>query len=219
MMDFLWKEYKEEEKENNISILKENMEKIKNQQIPEFYPEFVSSYASMDVELFKEELDRSHFVFWSSFSLISMDWIRILSKLLLGYKSLEIMAGSGMLSKALSDCGCDVYPTDDLSWSDWQMWMEPEKIDCIEAIKKYGKDMDYILLSWSEMNDMAYQSLITMRQVNPMLKMIYIGEFGWACADENFTFSAKILKNPIIDEVNKVYKRWAGIHDYVFLIG
>ena len=157
------------------------------------------------------------------------------------------MAGSGMLSKALKDVDTDIITTDDKSWingehsylsfEDWfeRPFTEVEELDCVDAIKKYGKDVDYVLVSWPYMDNNCYKALLAMREVNPNCTMIYIGELGDACADDDFVKTSKVLlHNGLLDgeeeiangqelyndleEVRKLFKSWNGIHDDIYII-
>lgn len=154
------------------------------------------------------------------------------------------MCGSGMLSKALKTCGVDIMPTDSNSWAKradenpeifkpnaWlkEPFTEIEEIDAIEAIKKYGENVGFVIVSWPYMDNVCYNALQTMRNVNPKCKMIYIGEgYGGCCASDMFfdTFDElydiehvgyeEYSKLPI-SRINKIYKQWAGIHDIVMI--
>ena len=103
------------------------------------------------------------------------------------------MCGSGALSFALRSCGTSIIATDDHSWEknypDWFQapWTEIEKLDCLQAIEKYGRQTDLLLCSWPYRDDYCYQALLKMREVNPSMKMIYIGEpAGQATASDQF---------------------------------
>lgn len=214
----LFRKYTAKEMEDGIVRLRENMEKLKNKIIPEQYPDIVDSFQIMDIKIFELGIYRSAFIDEAGYPLVAMNWIKILYKLLKNHRVMEIMAGSGIITKALQNCGCDIFATDNFSFGLWDIWCEIENIDCVEAVEKYGKNLDYILVSWPEMNNTIYNVLRTMRKVNPNLSLIYIGEFGGCCADKNFTESAKIIKNDIIDECNKYFLSWSCIYDRIFLI-
>ena len=165
------------------------IEQIKNKQIPEFYPNEMVSNLHMDRYTL-----RSDFIKTIGFTLISKDWIKPLSQWIGNRKCLEVMAGTGSLSFALQQQGVDIIATDNFSWegnSNWNdnenYWTEIEHIDAIEAVKKYGKDIDIIIMSWPYMDDTAYRILKSMREVNSNCVMIYIGEgMGGCTADDEF---------------------------------
>ena len=218
--------------------------------IPENYPCIVNTPPHLlDVHTSVYEL-RERFIEAGSYSLVSYDWVRKLKETIIkDSKCLEIMAGSGLLSKALKDVGCDIIATDNKSWVDFNRIMfspwfrdpftDVEELDCIDAIEKYGKDVDFVIVSWAYMDDTCYRALLKMREVNPDCLMIYIGEYGDCCADENFTQAAESFdihwfehmkdgKEPIVEnlveiynnlvEVRKIYKQWYGIHDDIYIV-
>lgn len=162
------------------------------------------------------------------FILLSQDLADAFAKYLKGKKCLEIMCGSGALSKALQDRGIDIIPTDNFSWSselviDWNLrknyWCDIENIDCIEAIEKYGQDIDYIIMSWPPYQEsQATQALLKMREINKEynknIKLIYIGEGQCGCtADDEFFELLKVSNN--MQEINNVYEKYYGIYDYI----
>ena len=195
------------------------LNQLQNKEIPESYPKEIGSLGTMMAFSKNEKIFRENFILVSSYPLISKDWIRELIPLLKNKRCLEIMAGSGMLSKALSEEGIDIIATDSKEWDIDDSWFDVEKLDAIEAINKYGKDIDYVICSW-----IPYQSTIgtkvieTMRQVNPNLKMIYIGELGGCCAEETFCYTVELLENEFISEANQKFKRWAGLRDKIYLL-
>ena len=154
------------------------------------------------------------------FSVISMDWIRILSKYLYGLRGLEIMAGKGALSKALQDCGISVICTDSYSWesdndySDWRShFTEIEQISAMDAVIKYGADIDFIICSWS-CGSSFVEALDKLHEINPNCEIIYIGENESGCtADDMFFDTYNIL--PFTD-VNEIYPQFQHIHDLVY---
>ena len=226
-------------------------ELIVNHKIPESIPNYVSELGGIDIEnhhLIFEYRDR--FIQYGGFSLVAYDWVRLLKETIIkDSKCLEIMSGSGMLAKALKDVGCDVIATDNKTWGkdkrsrrvDWfeNPFTEIEEIDCIDAIDKYGKEVDFVIVSWAYMDDTCYRALLKMREVNPNCIMIYIGEYGDCCADENFTEAAvdfydslyeyqnnqldKIVDNleemcESLDKIRELYRNWWGIHDDIYLV-
>ena len=244
------KEPTEEEIKEGKKVLDNIIDGLMKREIPETYPDIVRvpSYRDMSVDAVSMYEYRDNIIGAGGYSLVSYDWIRILKeKIIKDGKCLEIMAGSGMLSKALKDVGVDIITTDDKSWltedytylsfEDWFMrpFTEVEKLDCVDAIQKYGKDVDYVLVSWPYMNNACYKALVTMRIVNPNCTMIYIGELGDACADEDFVCTSKVLyKDGLFDgkdlspdgkelynsleEVRELFKSWYGIHDNIYII-
>ena len=196
------------------------LKQLENKEIPESYPKEISHFDAMMMFTKNPNLTRNHFISISSFALISKDWIKELTPLLRNKKCLEIMAGSGMLAKALFDEGIDIIATDSKEWQYNDVWFDIESLDAISAIKKYGKDMDYIICSWIPYaSNIGTQVIQLMRNINPNLKMIYIGEpAGGCCADYSFYDIVEYIENDYIENANKKFKRWSGLYDKIYLI-
>ena len=182
--------------------LKMKIEGLKRGEIPDTFPdlekEFFAMYSSKDRYSYEDRVytfqAREEYTNRCGFAIISKEWVQPLAKFIGKDKCLEIMAGTGLLSKALKDEGIDVICTDNLSWEgckpDWSNhFTEIENLDCVKAIEKYGKDVKYIIMSWApyqgEESLLAYRK---MKEVNPDAVMIYIGEYQGGCTacDEFF---------------------------------
>ena len=152
------------------------------------------------------------------FPLLTGKFIDNLAEYLKGKKVLEIMSGCGSLSYFLEEKGIKSITTDNYSWEDrWNIiWKKPIKIDAVRAIEKYGKSVDYVLMSWAYMDDTAYRCLNAMRKVNPNLRMLYIGEeWGGCTANDKFFEAAEENMNHLHDlGLISHY----GIHDQIFEI-
>lgn len=222
---------------SNDRIINEMVE-IKNQllnkEIPERYPdEITDSYCDFSItqSLIENNMERFQLISISSFVLISKSWIRPLSKWIGKRRCLEIMAGTGMLSKALKDENIDIIATDNYTWgketagdvfSEWftkpYLWTEVEKLDAISAIKKYGKQVDIVICSWPYMDDNLYDALIKLRKINPKAILLYIGEdWGGCTASDNFFETATYIDDKEIYKINKKFQSWAYIHDRIKL--
>lgn len=207
------------DKESLISKIKENIEKLKRHQIPDSYPKEIESIDGLLVlSMHGQEYMRDSIIALSSFPLITKRWVKVLAKYLSGEKCLEIMSGSGMLAYALKEMEIDIIATDNMEWNWENKWTDVKQMDYKEAIKCYMKDCSYLILSWPEMGDGAYHALKLMRKENPKAKMIYIGEFGGACANEKFVDTAQIVDEEWIKKINENLMHWAGIHDGVLIL-
>ena len=121
----------------------------------------------------------------------------------------------GSLSYALREQGIEVITTDlkvdnDCFKNYTNTWVDVEEIDCIEAIKKYGADVDFIICSWPRNSSPMVEVIDMMRKVNPDCILIYIGESTWGCnaCDEFFDYANPVSGFEPID-----VKKWSGIHD------
>jgi hypothetical protein len=58
-----------------------------------------------------------------------------------------------------------------------------------------------------------------MREVNPNMVMIVIGEHEGGCtANYNFFNNINIINDKNIIKINKLYSCWNGIHDNIMLV-
>lgn len=194
-------------------ILDELLPLLERKEIPEFYHQ----------GLLRNIIARRLMVQLQGFALVSQQWIDPMAEYLKGCKCLEIMAGLGTISSALQKRGVDIISTDNKTWENqWNIsyWTDVEEIDAIEAIEKYGADMDYIIMSWAYLDDTSYKCLQTMRSINPDCKMIVIGEGEGGCTSDDLFFeSIEHVDDPIFDtKVSSKYQRWDCIYDYIQIV-
>ncbi len=189
--------------------------RLYRQEIPEVYPPEVSAPSPF------AEYYRSAFIQLMGYSLVCRSWVRPLADFIGSRRVLEVMCGTGALAKALRDQGVSVIATDNQSWKATfvRSWTEVEKCDALKAVKKYGKDVDFVLMSWPYLDDMALKTLGKMRAVNPGCRLIYIGEPEGGCTGSDAFFDAAVLDgdDPWLEPVRAAYPRWDGFNDTVFL--
>ncbi len=201
--------------------VKRTIEMIKSKVIPDFYPE--SLLNRYDPQIDNDGL-RDMVIEHMGYALIANDWVAPLSQWIGGRYCLEVMAGSGALTHALSKQNIKIRATDNFSGDDnfsyyWQednmMWTAVEKIDAVSAVKKYGKETDLVILSWPFMDNTATEILATMRSVNPKSMMLYIGEDKGGCtANSRFFDSAEPVADKDFKSAVKNFKQWNGLHDF-----
>ena len=185
------------------------------------------SNKKLTYDLSKRFLDNFHnFIFrdicikLSGFALITEKFIEDLVEYIGDKKCLEIMSGTGCLSKSLIDKGVDIICTDNYSWNNVfnmkDTWTDVEDIDCLKAIEKYGKDVSYIICSWIPYEDnIGFKALKLMHEINPNCKMIVIGEdWGGCTADDEFFNHCEVINKSI----NKNFRRWNGMHDFASVV-
>lgn len=199
----------EDEIRNEVLCVLEN---LLNKEIPECYKNEILLTMGL----------RFRVIPLQGYPLVSKDWIKPLAEWIGDRKCLEIMAGKGTLSYALQSEGKSVIATDGYNWSQFDfnsLWTDVEKIDALEAIEKYGKNVDIIIMSWCYMDELGYQSLLKMREVNPNAIMLYIGEPHGGCTGSDSLYENMIkIDDKDIDKINDIYPTWRGIHDRLFLI-
>ena len=202
-------------------MLKDNYELLKKSEIPKTFGGFRIPLFYGDVFYDKEYTDwRSIFSKSFGFPLISEDWVKPLAKWIGDRPCLEIMAGTGYLSYALGKYGVKIKATDNYSWDNYfKNFINVERMDCFEAIKKYGKQVDFVICSWPYMDDTAALCLELMFKINPKCRMIYIGEdYGGCTANNRFFDISEFQDIKGFNEAVMNYTRWEGIHDFIGLV-
>ena len=181
--------------------------------------------------------ERIEYINTASFTFLSKQWISHLAKYMEGKRVLELMSGTGALAKCLMDEGVDIKATDNMSWHEskpecirfnWEenMWCTVEKIDNVNAIRKYGNDVDLILISWIPYNedDICKDIINAIREVNPDINIVLIGEDeGGCCASdiffENIVDITDTSENTFhLHEARRNYRSWYCIHDGISLV-
>ncbi|MCL2188026.1 MAG: hypothetical protein FWC16_03125 [Defluviitaleaceae bacterium] len=205
----------------------DEMQKIKlqllNREIPDVYPQPPKNRRPKPEDAYY--VDRYEFVNLSAFAQISKRWVQPLAKYIGNTPCLEIMAGKGVLAKALSDCGVQIRATDNFAW-EWvkntnatdaqtlkeeDVWYNVAQLDGVESVEKYGTEIGFLLCCWPSFQDPTiHNALIKMREVNPSCKLIYIGEPKGGCtANDDFFNAVKWITND--EQFNKMadlYQRW-----------
>lgn len=175
------------------------------------------------------------------YGLANAGWLDQLSEFLKGKKVVEVMAGNGILSGYLQCKGINIIPTDNNSWGLSELshsfafsnvcfyqYTLIENISAVDAIKKYGLTVDYILMSWPPYeDDVAYNVLQILRSVNPKAQIIYIGEYNGCCANKKFFSAIENVHDSRIKKINKYFQQFCTsfgpssmdmIHDRVYLM-
>jgi hypothetical protein len=92
---------------------------------------------------------------------------------------LDPMAGNGFMVKAFREAGIRTIGTDDNSWRISENF---ENLDAIDSLRKYGDEIDYLLISWAPANsDVDVRLLREVRSNFPHITIINIGEFIDGC--------------------------------------
>jgi hypothetical protein len=155
------------------------------------------------------------------YAFISWKWINPLVEWIGNRKCLEIMAGAGYLSYALREKNISVIATDDMSWHEkmkWELVTKVEKLTANQAIFKYGKQVDIVIMGWPYMDDFAFKALRYLHRINPNALMMYIGESIEGCtADYNFFQHFDVINDHKFNKVKINYEQFLGIHDQPYL--
>ena len=193
--------------------------------IPESIPnELIHDYHPISDEFIKPEernvaIGRSALrdiaIYHCGFALIDKVFARKLAEYIGNSKCLEIMAGLGSLSFALREQGVNVITTDnkDPSWNhcfdrEAREWCDVQQMDCIEAIEKYGDDVDYVICCWPPMRSADLEIQICQSCKKHNCKIIYIGE------DEDGCTSSCEFFNRVTSISSIGIKKWIGLFDF-----
>lgn len=123
---------------------------------------------------------------------------------------LDVMAGRGFFTKALREVGVKTIATDDNSWG---ISSHVETLDAIEAIDKYAKDIDYVMIAWAPLqSDLDHKILWHIRKNHPHLTIINVGESSGGCTGSDIFWedAEEDLNYPYIH-----HETFASTHDYV----
>ena len=215
---------RKKEEEDRIIELENIIKNVDNKKLPESeYKEIVKELGNIQ---FNKELsipstfsDRINQQRYGMYAIVTRDWVRELVEWLDGRKVLEVMSGRGWIAKTIREEGGDIIATDNMS--SYQNWRDKglselcdiENLSAVDAIKKYGKDVDFVLMAWPPYNKpQATDVAKEIQKVNPDIKIIYIGESQGGCtADEEF-FD---LVTEIEDDTFEVVGEFYNTHDWV----
>lgn len=182
--------------------------------------------------LSKVTLFRSVYTRLYGFVALTDRFVEELAKFLKGKSVVSVMSGSCTLEKHLIDHGVTVICSDTDEWAKqddpyyrkWCTWKRkcPNmlELDASEAIRQYGEKADYVLMSWPpHATPAAKETLEAMREVNPDLIMIYIGEdAGGNCANDEFFDIARNIEDKTFAPVQNAFRSFAGMHDSIWLV-
>lgn len=210
--------------------LAEAMEYYRRKEIPENV-DYCNGGGILDVDFYRLSTQyRDEMISICGYVIITKELCREMAKFIGNRKVLELMCGLGALTKGLRDTGVDVIVTDNYTYSQYTpggacnqekaLWVDDvERIDAVEAVKKYGKECDVILLSWSPYCDPVDCSILeAMREVNKNAILICITEgFGGCCNSDAFFEMAEDIDDDAIIEMDSVFRRHTGLHDHIML--
>ena len=165
---------------------------------------------------------RSIFVNEGIYAFVSRKWTRPFAKWIGERKVLEVMAGRGMITHALRKEGVNIMGVDDFSWAKGHEKMASEHtfttiqpMDAIKAVKKYGRSIDILIMSWAPYdNSAAFDVLKTLHEVNPDALVVSIDEGSGGCiADDQFFNYFQLVDDQSFEEIQRHYESWDSIYD------
>lgn len=139
---------------------------------------------------------------------------------------LELMAGNGYISKGLRNNN----PTQQIYTTDSQAWVKEnetgkhpvtkiERLDALDAVKKYGHDVEFIIMSWApdkQETDWAVLQLI--RQDYPDVHFLIIGEKDGATDSKKFWREAQLSQDDELQKVNQQLHSFDLIDEQIYTV-
>lgn len=163
----------------------------------------------------------------SGLPLLTKQWIKMLADYIGRGRCLEVCSGLGALSKSLQDCGIDIICTNllhnDVYAFDYKKpenrWTHVEKMDCFDAVKLYGSNVDFMIGSWIEVNksDRDFDLYKCFKEQNPNGKFIMIGLINGGFST-NFMSASKLTDTHIWSNINKHFPSWSREYDDYLII-
>lgn len=110
-------------------------------------------------------------------------------------KVLEVCAGSGSLAYGLTEMACllkeNYVAVDDQSNSFYinygDPWYHVEKMDAFSAVNMYGRDIDFLIVSWPPANFSMSKLFEHLHMLNKKAKIVFIGNVDdGTCGDKRF---------------------------------
>jgi len=190
---------------------------IRHRQLPERYPSAVR-LGTIYCEAYHKAIVQS-----MGCSLLARSWLRPLAEYIGDRPCLEVMAGTGALAWALGEFGVSVLPTDNYSLRNTfaRRWVKVRRMDALRAVKRYGKQVDFVIMSWPFISELPKQMLTWLRKHNPTCRMIYIGEWRGGC-NVNDAFCDFAEEDPaaaeVVARIRANYQNWYELKDTVYIL-
>lgn len=195
--------------------------------VPDEMPKYVigdNPYTLPSLDLTKELLLRRAYIKLGMWGFVSWRWILPFKEWIGNRRCLEIMAGRGWLSYALKSKGTDVIATDNFSWHkekfpEWNNTMtEVIQLDAVDAVRKYGEEVDIVMVCWPTMGDSTYKALKELHRVNPKALFVFIGELdSTISANDDFFAHFLEVEDEEFEKAAGLYQRWVDQNDHMLL--
>lgn len=163
---------------------------------------------------------------YGMWSYVNAPFAKALADYLNGAPVLEIMAGNGYISKGLrnNNANQQIYTTDSQAWvKENETGKHPvtkiEKLDAVSAIKKYGDQVDYVIISWApDKGETDWEVLQLLRQDYPDIKFLVIGEKDGATNSKKFWQEAHLSQDEDLQKVNQQLHSFDLIDEQIYLV-
>ena len=137
---------------------------------------------------------------------------------------LDPLAGAGHLVKAFREAGIPSIASDNNSW---KFSKDIEKLDALESIRKYGNDIDYVVISWAPYTENLDVKILELcRKDFPHIMILNIGEQEGGCTgSEEFWEKARVPKdwsrageNNWNQRLFDSYETFISVHDFPLMV-
>lgn len=163
---------------------------------------------------------------YGMWSYVNAPFAKALADYLNGAPVLEIMAGNGYISKGLrnNNANQQIYTTDSQAWvKENETGKHPvtkiEKLDAVSAIKKYGDQVDYVIMSWApDKGETDWEVLQLLRQDYPDIKFLVIGEKDGATNSKKFWQEVQLSQDEDLQKVNQQLHSFDLIDEQIYLV-
>lgn len=163
---------------------------------------------------------------YGMWSYVNAPFAKALADYLNGVPVLEIMAGNGYISKGLRNNNSNqrIFTTDSQAWTkENETGKHPvttiEKLDAINAIKKYGDQVDYVIMSWApDKGETDWDVLQLLRRDYPDIKFLVIGEKDGATNSKKFWQEAQLSQDKELQKVNQQLHSFDLIDEQIYLV-
>lgn len=157
----------------------------------------------------KDYMARDTCISHGMWAIVEKLWVRELSKWIGNRSCLEVMAGAGWLSKALSEENIDIDATDNYLWQkDVNRVFTVKNRSALEAVK--DSQHDILIISWPPYE--SHDIIDVCKAWGASRPIVYIGEGRGGCnaPDEFFESFDRV-------SVSIELPNWTGIHDRIMV--
>lgn len=163
---------------------------------------------------------------YGMWSYVNAPFAKALSNYLNGEPVLELMAGNGYISKGLRNNN----PTQKIYTTDSQAWIKEnetgkhpvtkiERLDAIDAVKKYGNKVKYVIMSWApDKQETDWEVLQLIRQDYPDVHFLVIGEKNGATDSKKFWQEARLSQDDKLKKVNQQLHSFDLIDEQIYTV-
>lgn len=163
---------------------------------------------------------------YGMWSYVNAPFAKALADYTAGQPVLEIMAGNGYISKGLRNNNHhqEIYTTDSQAWvKENETGKHPvtkiEPLDALAAIKKYGEQVKFIIMSWApDKQETDWEVLRLIRQDYPDVQFLVIGEKDGATDSKKFWQEAHLSQPADLQKVNQQLHSFDLIDEQIYLV-